>query len=356
MRHRFTKMLAASDLAAISTTGKFAIVLVSIGVSCAFYLSAQVTPNESKVSSATTFFIPGAPSVEEAVDPSLPAPAEKIDPNGYHMPEFSIDEAKRLSAEAVVARRTTYRMLNQEKDFAQTRKAWVIALARTGEPNAEYLVGSMYEEWSNSHNSPQAAQRAIKWYERALLHGSTAAAGQLGEMYWYSQDSALPNAALSPQYLQKSADGGDPQALIEVAQTYENKNTPEDLQKAMALYEQAANCNDEYNAEEARRIIARLWLLNRGQPSEDFRKGESDVFDYVCKYGSFWEAASLARAFETRSNPTLLDQTKSTVLRKISESRLEAARKDPKMSRKVELWDSLRTFCWSIGKSVDVFQ
>ncbi len=352
MHQRFMKVLSMLDLAVITESGRLTILLFVIGVVSVFLYAGQL--NSSRLSDLNLFV--GQRMAEEPPDPSLPSPNEKIDLDGYHMPLFSAAEATRLSKEAVAARRTTFQIVTAEKDFAQTRKDWVIALAGTGEPNAEYLVGWMHEEWSNIHNSPKANQLAITWYERAVGHGSIAAAGRLGEMYFYSQNSTLPKSSLYKNYLHKAAEGGDPLALIQVAGAYENKNTPEDLHTAMALYEQAAKCNDEYNAEEAKRIIAEMWLLNRAQPSENFRRGETDVFNYVCKYGSFWEAASLARNFESRSSPALIDRNKAAILRKISKSRLDAARKNPAMSRKVLLWDSLRTFCWSIGKSEDVFR
>ncbi len=55
---------------------------------------------------------------------------------------------------------------------------YFLAKARSGDPNAEFIVGNLYE---TGKGVPQDSNKAKKWYEKAAAHGNQSAKDKLGQ-------------------------------------------------------------------------------------------------------------------------------------------------------------------------------
>jgi len=186
--------------------------------------------------------------------------------------------------------------------------------SHSGNPDAEYLIGWMLEthecldlEYIELVNqvtrmfecnwlSDRRLKLATQWYQLACEHGSIPAAAELG--YMYQEGLGAPvNYALAAKWYQKAVTAGDGQAQIDLGRMYQNglgMNT--DPAKAMTLYEEAANgeCSTQ-----ARVMVEILWAIYGTKPSKKLSKGELNAFDFVTKYGDFWETGVLAQLYDT---------------------------------------------------------
>lgn len=202
-------------------------------------------------------------------------------------------------------------------------------LARAGNPEAEYLMGWLYESGvagPGEFFAPGSVRTlmdvplfqvtyvlmeswlirrleadclAAGWYMQAAEHGSVAACAELGHMYesgiGFGRD--LDQAV---SWYQKAAGRGDAYAMVDLGRMYERgRGVPQDYVKAMDLYERASNSARNSSIESQSKACAEsLWAQKKAIPCEAFRKGESDVVTFVRKYGGAVEAADLAVLYD----------------------------------------------------------
>ncbi|MCA9806215.1 MAG: sel1 repeat family protein, partial [Cyanobacteria bacterium HKST-UBA02] len=202
-------------------------------------------------------------------------------------------------------------------------------LARAGNPDAEYLIGWMYESglagpdelfapgnigplmdipffqvtyvlmesWLNRRLESEC--QAASWYMQAAEHGSVAACAELGHMFergiGFGRD--LDRAV---SWYQKAAAKGDAFAMVDLGQMYESgSGVPQDFRKAMELYERASkSTRNSYIEYRSKSCAESLWAQKKAIPSEAFRKGESDAVTFVRKHGDAREVSDLAVLYD----------------------------------------------------------
>lgn len=188
-----------------------------------------------------------------------------------------------------------------------------VDLGHSGNADAEYLIAWMYE----SHEcidfesieflerfatmcefnwlEDQRLHLAAQWFQQAAEHGSAQAADELG--YMNERGLGVPkDSNKAMQWYSKAADGSDQLALIDLGKMYEHgEGTKQNFAKSIALYEKASN--GDYSSQ-ARVSIERVWATSETSPSAEFRRGEKNAFEFVSKYGDYWEAGCVASIYD----------------------------------------------------------
>ena len=110
--------------------------------------------------------------------------------------------------------------------------------ALTGNPQAQYELGQMYEF---GRGVGQDYSTAMKWYTEAANQNYAPAQYAIGLLYEHGRGTEA-NATLAAEWYTKAADQGDTWAINNLAMLYSyGKGVPADDQKANDLYLQAAH-------------------------------------------------------------------------------------------------------------------
>ncbi|MGH9547933.1 MAG: tetratricopeptide repeat protein, partial [Terriglobales bacterium] len=245
---------------------------------------------------------------------SLPVPKERVAWDGSRMPHCSLAESKQRVKESAYLVRycDIYGTLTDRKYGLQDLFNSAIDLAGSGDPNAEFVIGWMYENGasgseagvvcdcldkvSNSnyfsfisdtvnHDSERRLGYAIKWYTQAAAHGSAQACNGIArcKSFYDASPAALSEAF---RWCEKAVEQGDIEAKIDLGRKYEARGTTSDLKKAMDLYEQAAMATNECTVNWALGCILNLWVTKHVMPSAKFAKGESDPLKFLARFDS----------------------------------------------------------------------
>ncbi len=114
----------------------------------------------------------------------------------------------------------------------------LVVRAEAGDVAAQTALGVLYAKGMGDTDRDPA--RARLWFGRAAKGGDGTAAYWLGVMT-KNGEGALPNAEEAARWLALSAELGSAQGMFLLANAYRNgSGVPQDVKKAVALYEQAA--------------------------------------------------------------------------------------------------------------------
>src|SRR5512143_2024406 len=103
----------------------------------------------------------------------------------------------------------------QRKDYATALRT-VRPLAQGGDPNAHFILGTMYAVGLGVSRSNSDA---VSWFRKAAEQGHPAAQSNLGVAYLSGQ-GVQRNYTEAANWLRKAADQNDPQAQANLASVY----------------------------------------------------------------------------------------------------------------------------------------
>jgi hypothetical protein len=107
------------------------------------------------------------------------------------------------------------------------------ALAAAGVPQAEFMLGVMYEYGDGVQAS---YSDAVRWYEDAAEHGLTSAETRLGILY-IDGTGVSPDPRRARQWLERAARKRDPLALVTLGELYaKGQGVSQSLEDAYAYY------------------------------------------------------------------------------------------------------------------------
>ncbi len=140
----------------------------------------------------------------------------------------------------------------------------LMAKARAGNTDAQFLVGTKYELGANVTKDP--AQAAV-WYRKAADQGFAQAEHSLGLLY--ELGNGVPaDSATAAQWYRKAAEQGFAPAQFSLGLCYvHGKGVPQDIGQALAWYEKAAKQNNS----DAMLNLAFLYHNGQGVPKDEAR-------------------------------------------------------------------------------------
>lgn len=110
--------------------------------------------------------------------------------------------------------------------------------AERGDPNAQYLLGSLYE---HGQGVPQSLQEAIKWYRKAAEQGNPEAQFSLALAYMLGQGTtqSYEDAVV---WFRKAAEQGNPAAQFNLGVAYAGgTGVPQSSEEARKWFQKAAD-------------------------------------------------------------------------------------------------------------------
>ncbi|MEY3089770.1 MAG: hypothetical protein RL113_86 [Pseudomonadota bacterium] len=120
------------------------------------------------------------------------------------------------------------------------------ALAKKGDPKAQYNLGLMY---ANGEGVQKNIQKAKQWYEKAAMHGHGAAQYNLGKLHHIDAKKDPSRYVKAKEWYEKSSEAGVPQAFNNLATLYMNgEGVAKNEQKAFELFLEGANKGDDASA------------------------------------------------------------------------------------------------------------
>ncbi|MFZ1545569.1 MAG: tetratricopeptide repeat protein [Candidatus Nitrotoga sp.] len=113
--------------------------------------------------------------------------------------------------------------------------------AESGDPNAQFDLGWMYDTGDDSKILAKDIRKAAEWYEKAAIQGHAKAQTGLGLLY--VNGNGLPQDYVKGvDWLQKAAAQGDPEAQLHLGWLYrDGKGIPKDPAKALVWWQNAAD-------------------------------------------------------------------------------------------------------------------
>lgn len=247
----------------------------------------------------------------------LPLPAKWSAPDGSPVPACSRAEARKRVQELTPCIRhwdPLYGLKLFEKRTAAEYVNCAIDLAKDGDPDAEYIVGWMYQNdirekvpviqpWDLGilallDDGSHEIDLAKKWYQRAASHGSPQALTAQANLHLWDDTAGLPGkTAIS--YLNTAIDKGDVEAKIDLGTAYQNGWTVKcDPQKAMELFESATKSTNEDCVNSALLKLLFLWKEKQAMPSREFCDGASGAYQYVHALAPSLSEETFGRLFE----------------------------------------------------------
>ena len=113
----------------------------------------------------------------------------------------------------------------------------LMAKAKAGNPDAEFLVGTKYELGNQVKKDPA---QAAEWYRKAAEKGDVRAQHSLGVLYEYG-NGVPTDAGIAVQWYRKAAEKGFAPAQFSLGLCYaDGKGVAQDFKQAMTWYESAA--------------------------------------------------------------------------------------------------------------------
>lgn len=110
--------------------------------------------------------------------------------------------------------------------------------AERGDPNAQYLLGSLYE---HGQGMPQSHQEAVKWYRKAAEQGNVDAQFSLALAYMFGQGTpqSYEDAVV---WFRKAAEQGNPAAQFNLGVAYAGgTGVPQSSEEARKWFQKAAD-------------------------------------------------------------------------------------------------------------------
>lgn len=110
--------------------------------------------------------------------------------------------------------------------------------AERGDPNAQYLLGSLYE---HGQGVPQSLQEAIKWYRKAAEQGNPEAQFSLALAYMLGQGTPQSYEEAA-KWFRKAAEQGNPAAQFNLGVAYAGgTGVPQSSEEARKWFQKAAD-------------------------------------------------------------------------------------------------------------------
>ena len=110
--------------------------------------------------------------------------------------------------------------------------------AERGDPNAQYLLGSLYE---HGQGVPQSLQEAIKWYRKAAEQGNPNAQFSLALAYMLGQGTTQSYEEAA-KWFRKAAEQGNPAAQFNLGVAYAGgTGVPQSSEEARKWFQKAAD-------------------------------------------------------------------------------------------------------------------
>ena len=110
--------------------------------------------------------------------------------------------------------------------------------AERGDPNAQYLLGSLYE---HGQGVPQSLQEAIKWYRKAAEQGNPNAQFSLALAYMLGQGTPQSYEEAA-KWFRKAAEQGNPAAQFNLGVAYAGgTGVPQSSEEARKWFQKAAD-------------------------------------------------------------------------------------------------------------------
>ncbi len=192
--------------------------------------------------------------------------------------------------------------LFDEKHGSDDYVNYAVDLARQGNPDAEYVIGWLFGNFSGRHfpaiqlvdvstalgiftdylDDSYNERMAVKWYERAISHGSPQACAALGNML-LAQDRDGKSGVRGIALLQSAIARGDVEAQIDlgIACEYGLGGVPTNPQLAASLYERAIKSTNEDCVNRALMCLLSAWKEKKAIPSPEFCDGAGSAFEYL---------------------------------------------------------------------------
>lgn len=130
----------------------------------------------------------------------------------------------------------------KEKGFSQNFLK-LLKVAQSGDKQAQYQVGSIYETGSAEDNVPGDLKKAREWYEKAASSGHTAARNSIAVMYYHGMAGLSVDVKKAVSLFEKSAAESDPVGTFMLGSIY-YKGAPgvtQDVKKGAELIRAAAD-------------------------------------------------------------------------------------------------------------------
>ena len=126
--------------------------------------------------------------------------------------------------------------------------------AERGDPNAQYLLGSLYE---HGQGMPQSHQEAVKWFRKAAEQGNVDAQFSLALAYMFGQGTpqSYEDAVV---WFRKAAEQGNPAAQFNLGIVYASgTGVPQSNEESLKWFQKAA----DQDFTPAKEILSRLHQL-----------------------------------------------------------------------------------------------
>lgn len=125
-----------------------------------------------------------------------------------------------------------------DKEVLRWLLCWLLLAAEQGNPQAQRLVASAYEDGTGV---PQSFTEAAKWFMKAAIQGDAAAQTQLG--LYYANGRGVPqDFQESAKWSRKAAEQGVALAQSNLGVLYaQGKGVPQDYREAASWFEKAAD-------------------------------------------------------------------------------------------------------------------
>ena len=146
-------------------------------------------------------------------------------------------------------------------DYKTAMRAWR-PLAQSGNPNAQFSIGAMYD---NGQGVPKDDQQAMFWFLKAADQGDAKAQFNLGNIYAKGEDVPKDDQKAVFWY-RKAADQGFASAERNLGYRYDTgQGVPKDDQRAVFWYRKAADQGDS----KAQFNLGVMYDNGRGVPKDD---------------------------------------------------------------------------------------
>ena len=186
----------------------------------------------------------------------IDATGSSTDPN-YHRAASDIQETVALAAagdpHAQAELASAYLRGNGVDQDPVAAIRWSEAGATQGDPNAQFILGSLYAEGLKAN-----PQLAFKWFSAAAAQGHAKAMHNLAIAYLNGQGVAK-NSVTAVRWLVKAANAGYRDSAFDLAVLYERgEGVPRDPTEALRWYNQAASLGNSEAADRAKILRSQL--------------------------------------------------------------------------------------------------
>jgi TPR repeat protein len=166
---------------------------------------------------------------------------------------------------------------------------WASKSADLGYTDAMIALGDIY---TVGHGVPPDIGKGVSWFMKAATAGDAAAMMRVGEYWGGWSDSGQSHYAVALEWLRKSADRGNCDAMRDIGYLYENgMGVPEDDAEALKWYTKAADLGEPFAMES----IGDLYHNAKGVPLDNakaldwYKKSATENPSAMFKIGALYD-------------------------------------------------------------------